>query len=146
MARGRFTQDGWRRIQEQVGSGWLTGKLRVDQIYAKYQHERLDLAHPHGGGAKYLERPLNANHSDYFQRLAGSILEGDPARTMAECMEALNTAMSAAAPVDLNNLRRSGNPKVFDNGREVYNRPAWQRRMSDHELRALRRGRGRRRR
>lgn len=146
MARERFTSDGVRRVREQVGSGWLTGKLVVDQIYAKYQHERLDLMHPHGGGAKYLEKPLNANHSDYWQRIAASVLDGDLARTMGDCMESLNTAMSAAAPIDVNNLRRSGNPKVFDNGREVYNRPPWQRRLSEEELRALKRGQRRRRR
>jgi hypothetical protein len=146
MARDRFTVSGWRRVQEQVGSGWLTGKLVVDQIYAKYQHERVDLAHPRGGGAQFLRNPLNANHGDYLQRLARSMLSGDPAQTMAECMESLNSAMSAAAPIQYNNLRRSGNPKVFDNGREVYNRPPWQRRLSDEELRGLRRGKRRRRR
>lgn len=28
--------------------------------HAVYQHERLDYDHPHGGTAKYLERPLSA--------------------------------------------------------------------------------------
>lgn len=146
MARDRFTQTGWRRVRDQVGTGRLVGKLVVDQVYAKYQHERLDLSHPRGGGAGYLRKPLHANYADYLQRIAGSLLDGDPARTMAECMEALNTAMSAAAPIEMNNLRRSGNPRVFDSGSKVYDRPAWQRRMSDDELRSLRRGRGRSRR
>lgn len=145
MARDRFTQTGWRRVREQVGVGWLTGKLVIDQVYAKYQHERLDLVHPRGGGAKYLENPLNANHGDYLRRVANSFLGGDPAQTMADCMESLNTAMAASAPVELSNLRKSGNPRVFDNGRQVYNRPPWQRRMSEQELRAARRGQRRRR-
>jgi hypothetical protein len=145
MARDRFTDTGWRRVRDQVGSGWLTGKLVVDQVYAKYQHERLDLAHPHGGGAKYLERPLQSNHADYWRRIAAEMLDGDPIQGMIDVMESLNTAMSSAAPVDVNNLRRSGSPRVFDNGREVYNRPPWQRRLSDEELRGLRRGRRRRR-
>jgi hypothetical protein len=144
MARDRFSQTGWRRVRDQVGAGWLTGKLVVDQVYAKYQHERMDLTHPRGGGPKYLEAPLYANHGDYLRRVAQSFLTGDPVRTMADCMESLNTAMGAAAPVELTNLRRSGSPRVFDNGRTVYYRPPWQRRMSEQELRSASRTKRRR--
>lgn len=145
MARDSFVKSGWRRVRDQVGVGWLTGKVRVDQVYAKYQHERTDLMHPRGGGPKYLEGPLNANHGDYLRRIAASIPDGDPVQAMTSAMESLNVAMGAAAPVEANNLRRSGNPMVFDNGREVYNRPPWQRRLSEQELRDLRRSRRRRR-
>lgn len=144
MAHGEsFVREGVRRLRDQVGPGKLTGKLRVDQIYAKYQHERLDLRHPRGGGPKYLEGPLFANYQHYLQRLAGSVLSGDLEDAMIRCMEALNSAMSAAAPIDHNNLRRSGNPRVYSNGRKVYDRAPHQRRMSEAELKTLRRrGRG----
>lgn len=134
-------REGVRRLRDQVGAGKLTGKLRVDQIYAKYQHERLDLKHPRGGGPKYLEGPLFARYQDYLQHLADAVLSGDLEDAMAKCMEALDSAMGAAAPIDHNNLRRSGNPRVYSNGRKVYDRAPHQRRMSDRELKTLRRAR-----
>ena len=137
----RFTKAGWRELLEQVGSGRLSGVVRVDQVYAKYHHERLDLRHPRGGGPKYLERPLFENYQDYLARVARALLDGNPEREMVECMEALNTSMSARAPIEFNNLRRSGNPRVFSQGRKVYDRAAWQRRLSREELRMLRRRR-----
>lgn len=142
-ARDRFTQTGYKRVLDQVGEGHLVGKLVVDQVYAKYHHERMDLHHPRGGGPKYLYRPLVANYQDYWNRIARAILDGSPEHAMAEVVEALNSAMSSHAPIQFNNLRRSGNPQVFSNGRRVYDRPAWQHRLSREELNELRR-RGRR--
>ena len=142
--RDRFVQTGWRRAVEQVGgSGKLTGTLRVNQVYAKYQHQRMDLVHPRGGMALYLTVPFFTNYADYLQRLADAFLSGDPEGEMADCMEALNTAMSAHTPVLFNNLRRSGNPRVVSNGATVYNRAPWQRRLTRAQLNQLRRGQGR---
>jgi hypothetical protein len=146
MARGEsFVREGARRLQELVGSGHLKGSVYVDQVYAKYQHERLDLKHPRGGGAKYLEGPLLANYQDYLQRLAGSVLQGTLERTMADCMQALAGAMSRATPVEFNNLRRSAEVRVYSNGARVYTRAPEQRRLSAQQLKLLRRGWGRRR-
>ena len=143
--RDRFTKAGWRRVLLQVGEGTLIGKVIVDQVYAKYQHERTDLTHPRGGGPGYLRDPFFASYQDYLARVARAFLDGDPEREMAQCMEALNTRMSAASPVLYSNLRRSGNPRVYSRGRKVYDRAPWQRRMSALELRQVRR-KGRRRR
>ncbi len=146
MAHGfSFVRQGVRRLQDTVGQGKLRGVLRVDQVYAKYQHQRLDLRHPRGGAAKYLQRPLYEHYREWLQALAGSVLTGELEQTMARCMESFNSAMSRATPILYNNLRRSGNPRVYSNGRLVYNRPAHQRRLSERELRAMRAGRGRRR-
>jgi hypothetical protein len=143
-AEYRFTKSGWRKLLVQVGEGNLTGKLIVDQVYAKYQHERPELVHPRGGMPFYLREPFQARHANYLRRVAKAFLDGDPERAMAECMEDLNGAMSAAAPIQFNNLRRSGNPQVHSRGRKVYDRKPAQRRLSSMELRQLRRGRGRR--
>jgi hypothetical protein len=140
----RFTNSGWRKVLLQVGEGNLTGKLVVDQVYAKYQHERADLAHPRGGHAFYLREPFMARHANYLHRVARAFLDGDPERAMAECMEDLSGAMSAATPILYNNLRRSANPQVYSRGRKVYDRKPAQRRLSSAELKLLRRGRGRR--
>lgn len=144
-ARDRFTGAGWRRVLLQVGEGSLTGKLVVDQVYAKYQHQRTDLVHPRGGGPGFLRDPFLASYQDYLARVARAFLDGDPEQEMAQCMEALNTRVSAATPILFNNLRRSGNPQVFSRGRKVYDRKPWQRRLSKTELRQQRRrNRGRR--
>lgn len=140
----RFTQSGWRKVLLQVGEGHLTGKIVVDQVYAKYQHERTDLVHPRGGGAGYLRRPLFDNYPDYLARVAKAFLEGNPERTMAECMELLAMRSAAATPLLFSNLRRSGNPQVFSRGRKVYDRKPLQRRLSREELKLVRRRRGRR--
>lgn len=145
MTGDKFTATGWRRVLDQVGQGNLKGVVRVDQVYAKYHHERMDLHHPRGGGPKYLESALHANYQDYLERVARAFLKGDPEQAMARAMESLNTAMAARAPVQFNNLRRSGNPRVISQGAVVYNRAAKQHRLSRAELNAERRGRGRRR-
>lgn len=141
----RFTKDGWRVVRDQIGMGKLVGKVRVNQVYAKYQHERMDLAHPHGGGAKYLQRPLYERTPAILNRIAAVALAAGPRQGMVDGMESLAGGMSTAAPVEFNNLRRSANPKVYDNGRLVYNRPPEQPRLSDAQLKAMRRGRRRRR-
>lgn len=44
--------------------------------YAAYQHEVTGLKHPRGGNAKYLERPLRANSSKYFNMLKKGVQKG----------------------------------------------------------------------
>jgi hypothetical protein len=145
MAHGfSFVREGVRRLQDTVGQGKLRGALRVDQVYAKYQHERLDLRHPRGGSAKYLQRPLYEHYREWLQALADNVLTGELEQTMVRCMEAFNSAMSRATPIQYNNLRRSGNPRVYSNGRKIYDRAPHQRRLSARELRILRPHRGRR--
>lgn len=141
----RFTKSGWRRVLLQVGEGNLTGKLTVDQAYAKYQHERTDLAHPRGGSAYYLRDALQARHGLYLRKVAKAFLSGDPEKAMADAMESLDRAMAAQTPRLFGNLRRSGHPQVYSRGRKVYDRLPVRRRMSEAELRAQRR-KGRRRR
>lgn len=141
MAERKRFAEGIRELHEMVGRGALVGKVVVDQVYAKYQHERLDLKHPRGGGPRYLAGPLYSNHHGYLERLAKSVLEGELERTMLDCMESLNGSMSAAAPINHNNLRRSGSPRVTSDGRLIAYRKAQQRRLTEQELRALHRGR-----
>lgn len=145
--RDQFTKTGHLRVLDQVGRGKLVGKLTVDQVYAKYQHERPDLIHPRGGTWWYLKMALFAGYSGYLNHVAQAFLHGDPEKAMAQAMESLNTRMTSRTPVLFNNLRRSGRPRVYSNGAKVYDRAAWQGRLSKAQLRALRRKgrRGRRR-
>lgn len=124
-------------LLEQVGRGDLTGTVEVNQVYAQYQHEGLDLNHPRGGQAKYLEQPLMDNVNDYLQGIANDLLTTGPVDPMIHAMEDLSGQVEKAAPVDLGNLRESGHPTVTDGESTVYDRPPVQRRLTEDELRAL---------
>lgn len=128
-------------LADRVGRGDLVGSVEVDQIYAQYQHEGLDLRHPRGGQAKYLEQPLYDKADRYLQDVADAVLDGRAADAMADAMEDLSGQVQKLAPVDFNNLRQSGHPVVTDDGATVYDRAPIQRRLTEEELKQLRRGR-----
>lgn len=130
-----------RELADQVGAGDLTGAVEVDQVYAAVQHERLDYNHPRGGQAKYLEQPLYDQHRDYLQSVADRVLDGEAEDAMTDAMEDLSGTVRTTAPVLYVNLRESGHPTVTDNGSVVYDRAPVQRRLTDAELRELRRTR-----
>jgi hypothetical protein len=126
-------------LKAMVGTGDLVGKVVVDQVYARYQHEGLDLRHPRGGQALYLSQPLLENHSRYLQAYADRLLEDGGVGAMVESMENLaeDGGVAVRAPVLYANLRASGRPSVVSDGRTVYDRPPRQHRLSEEELRAL---------
>lgn len=124
--------DFFQRVEDlkaDVGSGTLAGEVEVNQSYAQFQHETMNLNHPRGGGPKFLIGPLIANHEAYLQDIArSSFAEGRSITdAMIDSMEDLAGALDPAAPIDEDpnpiRLRQSGNPKVTDDGIEVYNRP-----------------------
>lgn len=123
-------------LQDRVGDGTLTGKVEVDQVYARYQHEGLDFRHPRGGQAKYLEQPFLAGASGHMQTLARTVLEPDgPHRGMKDVVENTAHDVFVHAPVEFDNLRRSGHPSVEDNGSVVYDRPPEVPRLTEEQLR-----------
>lgn len=132
-------------LLERVGEGKLSGTVQVDQVYAKYQLLREDLNHS-VGNAHYLSRPLNEKHPEYFQRMADRLLDpGGIVSGMISACESLAGSAATQTPVEAFNLARSGSVTVRDQGAIAYHRPAQQGRLSEEELRALRRGRRRRR-
>lgn len=129
--------DRMAELAARVGRGKLTGSVEVDQVYAQFQHERLDLKHPNGGQAKYLEEPLYANTDRYMERLTEAVLGGDLNQAMIQNVEHLSGQVEKKAPVDLGNLRESGHPVVVSDGVTVYDRAPVQRRLTEQELKAL---------
>lgn len=106
-------------------------------IDAHYQHEGLDLHHPHGGQALYLSRPLFANYRDYYDRLGRATLEpGGLTRTASDIAEDLAREVAVKAPIEWGDLRKSGHPQVTDDGATVYDRPPEVHRLTEEELRA----------
>lgn len=123
-------------LLDQVGDGDLSMHCIVDQVYARYQHEGLDFKHPQGGQAKYLEEPLYEEHQQYLQDLAGGVLDGSLQERASLVAEDLAAQVQDHAPVEFNDLRRSGHPIVKDNGATIYDRAPAQRRLTEEELRA----------
>jgi hypothetical protein len=125
-------------LQQLVGSGDLEGSVVVDQIYAKYQHEGLDLKHPRGGQAKYLSQPLLDNRNGYLERISVTVLEDGGKRGLSDSMEDLATTggVESHAPVLWGDLRRSGHPSATEDGHPYFDRPPAARRLTEEELRA----------
>lgn len=140
---GEF-QERIEELIERVGDGRLRGTVTVDQVYAAYQNFRLDLHH-RVGKARFLSDSLTEGYRDYFQSVADHVLEpAGPVHGMVQACEALANTTATRTPVELFNLARSQGITVRDKGAIVYHREPRQRRLSEAELRALRRGRRRR--
>ena len=124
------------QLDAMVGHGEVEGKVIVDQVYAKYQHERLDLRHPGGGGPKYLGGPLLIQFREYYDRIADHVLDAGPVAPMIANVEDLSLQVFENAPFEFGDLRASGHPVVKDNGAVVYDRAPNCHRLSREELRA----------
>ncbi|WP_027947215.1 hypothetical protein [Amycolatopsis taiwanensis] len=109
---------------------------RYYPVYARYQHEELQLNHPRGGQAKYLEQPLHAEYRGYLDDIARRTLETGPVEPMIDAMENLAAdQLGQHAPLEFGNLRESGHPSVTSGGETVYDREPVQRRLTEAELR-----------
>jgi hypothetical protein len=126
-----------RDLEDDVGSGKLSGTVERDQAYAQYQHEELGLAHPHGGQAKYQETALHAHYETYLQGVADHVLDGGIEQAMAEQMERLDQDSAELTPKDLTILARSGHPVVRSGTAVVYDRTPEVPRLSAEELNDL---------
>jgi hypothetical protein len=60
-------------------TGPLSAAVIFNTVYAAAQHERNDYAHPKGGEAKYLERPLAENRAQYERHIAAAVQRGSGA-------------------------------------------------------------------
>ena len=124
------------RERTHSGSGRLRGSVTIDQVYAHYQHERLDLHHPRGGGPKYLEWPLFRHYPTWLHNMADSYFEDGGERAMSYAMEDLSDLAEYAAPWEFGDLIHSGHPQVQRGLRDVYDRPPKRHRLTPAELRA----------
>jgi hypothetical protein len=114
----------------------LTGTLTCDQVYARYIHEHLEFRHPRGGTAKYLERPLMEHYRDYLSDYAKTVLHDGGQPAMKRSMEHLSDQVELTAPVEWNDLRKSGHPSVEQGGRTIYDRAPKAARLTAEELKA----------
>ena len=134
-----------KELDRIVGHGNLIIKIVVDQIYAKYQHESLDLKHPRGGGGKFVTRTLFTEYRGIYRGLARDALRPRGLVSAATVgAEKLSKGVYKNAPHEFNDLRNSGHPTVKDAGRIVYDRPPVVKRLTQSQLKAKDRARGRR--
>jgi len=124
------------RHRNRSGDGLLRGSVTIDQIYAHFQHERLDLHHPRGGGPKFLERPLMDNYRRYLEMVASDYLGEGADHGMARAMEDLSDAAELAAPWEFGDLMHSGHPEVRRGEMVTYDRPPKRHRLTEAELAA----------
>lgn len=123
-------------LRESAGIGYLvSGRVIVDQVYAHYQHERLDLRHPHGGHARYLAVPLFTRFRKYCKDYADSFSKGAALDSLKRSMEDLSDQVEWHAPLEFGDLSRSGHPMVLLDQVVHYDRPPKQHRLSKSELR-----------
>lgn len=132
-------------LSERIGGEFVVGKVVVDQVYAQYIHEDLNLHHPRGGGAKYLSRPLNENYRAYFQQVADTVLEDGGVSGMEAAVTSLagEGGVKTHAPSLFGELRSSGHPIVYSpsptplgDGPVKFDRPPDAERLTEAQLRA----------
>jgi len=132
-------------LADAVGRGSLTGKVKVDQVYAHYIHEGVNrhtgapLVMHEGGQAHFLRDPLFEGSDKRMESLAARAItpEGSELReAMIDGMEDLSDDVFDLAPREFGDLRASGHPTVTDDGAVVYDRPPHVPRLNDDDLRA----------
>lgn len=97
----------------------------------------MDLRHPHGGQAKFLETALHGHADEYLQKIADKVLDGGAVDGMIDAVEKLDNDSADLTPKEASVLARSGHPTVTDNGSAVYDRAPEVPRLSEQELRAI---------
>jgi hypothetical protein len=77
------------------------------------------------------------NYSHYLQRYADRLLEDGGEHAIVEAVEDLaeDGGVATRAPVEFDDLRRSGHPTVTSDGATIYDRAPRQHRLSEEELR-----------
>lgn len=121
-------------LRRQVGSERITAAVEVDQRYAHYQHERMDLHHPRGGGAKFLERPLFERFRDFLKDYADTVLHDGGQPAMKRAAEHLSDQVELTAPREWGDLMNSGHPTVTVGQRVVFDRAPKVGRLTEQEL------------
>lgn len=144
MPKGEFNKR-LRELSNIVGDKKIELKVVVNQAYAKFQHESLDLKHPHGGGGKFLTRALFSEYRSVMRGVARDAYRRyGIVSAMTVGSERIARGVYQNAPHEFNDLRNSAAPSVKDRGRFVYNRPPVVKRLTQSQLKAKDRARGRR--
>jgi hypothetical protein len=122
-------------LRRQTGNGQrVTMHVVVDQVYAHFQHEDMNLHHPRGGRAKYLEGPLYDGYRTYLEWYASEVLADGGVKALERAAEHLSDQVEVSAPREWGDLARSGHPTVTVGERTVYDRAPKVNRLTEEEL------------
>lgn len=128
-----------QHLADSCGDGMLRAEAVVDQVYAKYQELRDDLA-LHGGGQHHYTRDALLNNTTQIMRWYADALvtpDGSDIRGAAgRVAERLADGVYELAPFEFGDLKASGHPIARDKGVVIYDRPPMVHRLTTEELRA----------
>lgn len=124
-------------LMDNVGGGKLVGSIIIDQVYARYQHERY-LHHPGGGKQKFLLKGMLATNNRSMNTLANSVLRGTLNIAMSRAMIRTTDAVEAIEPREFGDMARSAHIRVIDRGAVVFDRKG-EHRLSEQEIKMRRR-------
>lgn len=144
MARKRAV-DGIQDLIDRTGGPKVVARVKVDQIYAKYQHESLDLKHT-TGQAKYLEAPMFENAPRLMQNFANRLLVRgtNTAREWGRHVgQPVHGYVRKFAPKLFGDLGQSASLTVKEGNTIVSSIPAIQNRLNKAQLKAKDKARGR---
>ncbi len=108
------------QLMDRVGRGRIEASVKVDQVYAEFQHERTDLRHPRGGKFHYLRDPLYTGTPRWLRKVANQMLDRDMVTLFVDIADDLSGGVADQAPVFMGDLRASGEPRVKEGGRFVW--------------------------
>lgn len=117
---------------------WSCDASWTSAIDAEVQERHREFNHPRGGKAGYLGDHVLASQQEWMRKLAGALItpEGsDITKAAADIADDMSAGVSRFAPVEFDDLRRSGHATVTDNGRVVHDEGPEVPRLSDEQLR-----------
>lgn len=128
-----------RRTEElsrRVGHGRIEASVKIDQIYAEYQHNIPELRHPTGGKAFFLTDALIGNFPRWYQQIANHLYSPlGVNHWMIRISDNFASQTKRRMPYFLGDLSRSTQPRVKQGGAFIYEGSA-KGRMSKNTLRA----------
>lgn len=141
--------EGVDELQRMVGAGVLAGEVSVNQAYSRYQDgvggahgprgkPSFAFDHPRGGQAMFLSGPIRYRRSEVFQRWANAVLRGRLVHETIDILHSFKDDVSLNAPREFDILRNSTALKLSDDGAPVFDLPALIPRLSDAELKVIR--------
>lgn len=122
-------------LRRRIPDKSVKATVKVDQIYAHYQHEGLDFEHPAGGQAKYLEQPWMGHATDFQRRFAKDLLSPEGVESAARGI-ALDgvTMVYEHAPLEFGDLKASGHATVEVDGVVKFDQPPAVGRLGKEDL------------
>lgn len=117
-------------LKKRVGPGKISSEVKVNQVYARRQHQGVHLNHPAGGKALFLRSALYDTHREHLRQVAAEIFKGNVQSMFIRYAERMASESRKNTPVELDNLSKSDSATVKVGGAVIYRRPAKQARIS----------------